>query len=93
MLKFLLDTNICIYIMKNRPEQVKSYFNRHQNEICISSIVLMELLYGAEKSNFPTDNINAVKSFIKNLQVLDYDSKASSHTAKIRAELEKQGNK
>lgn len=93
MLKFLLDTNICIYITKNKPERVREYFNLHQNQICINSVVLMELLFGAEKSNFPADNRLVVEAFTQNLQILNYDSRAAEHTAEIRAELERNGNK
>lgn len=93
MLKYLLDTNICIYIIKNKPQQVKGYFNQHQHQLCISSVVLMELLYGAEKSANPSKNRLVVESFVQKLTVIDYDSRASAHTAEIRAELESKGMK
>ncbi|MCZ5936143.1 PIN domain-containing protein, partial [Escherichia coli] len=49
MLKFMLDTNICIFTMKNKPASVRERFNLNQGRMCISSVTLMELIYGAEK--------------------------------------------
>lgn len=49
MLKFMLDTNICIFTIKNKPEHVRERFNLNASRMCISSITLMELIYGAEK--------------------------------------------
>ena len=49
MLRYMLDTNICIYTIKNNPAAVREKFQQHQNHLCISSIVLSELLYGADQ--------------------------------------------
>ena len=53
MLKSMLDTNIVIYTMKNRPERVRGMFKQHDGQMCISSVTLGELIYGAEKSAAP----------------------------------------
>lgn len=53
-LKFVLDTNTCIFTIKNKPDTVQQAFTRRQGQLCISSITAMELAYGAEKSAAPT---------------------------------------
>lgn len=91
MLKYLLDTNIVIYTMKNRPIEVRDSFNAHEGQLAISSVTLMELLYGAEKSSDPAKNTRSIETFSARLAVLDYDSPAAQHTGQIRAELAKSG--
>ncbi len=53
MIKYMLDTNICIFTIKNKPQVVREAFNRHHGQLCISAVTLMELIYGAEKSAAP----------------------------------------
>ncbi|EDQ6874044.1 tRNA(fMet)-specific endonuclease VapC [Salmonella enterica subsp. enterica serovar Thompson] len=91
MLKFMLDTNTCIFTIKNKPEHVKERFNLNTSRMCISSITLMELIYGAEKSLAPERNLAVVEGFISRLEVLDYDTQAAIHTGQIRAELARKG--
>ena len=91
MLKYMLDTNICIFTVKNRPQHVRDAFNRHHGQLCISSVSLMELLYGAEKSASPEKNLAVVEGFAARLDVLAYDDLAASHTAQLRAELSRSG--
>ncbi|OBY92945.1 plasmid maintenance protein [Pseudomonas sp. AU11447] len=91
MLKYLLDTNICIFTIKNKPEAVREAFNRHYGQLCISSITLMELIYGAEKSSAPEANLAVVEGFAARLEVLPYDTNAAAHTGQLRAELAKVG--
>lgn len=91
MLKYMLDTNICIYTIKNKPQQVRDAFNRHHSQLCISSISLMELIYGAEKSANPECNLTVVEGFVARLEVLAYDEIAANHTGQLRAELARQG--
>lgn len=91
MLKYMLDTNIVIYVMKNRPEAVRERFGRLQGQLCISSVTLMELIYGAEKSASPERNLRAVEGFAARLEVLPYEDGAAAHTGQIRAELARQG--
>ena len=91
MLRYMLDTNICIYTIKNNPLSVREQFNRHQHHLCISSIVLSELLYGAEKSAHPEKSLAVVEGLAARLEVLPFDDAAAAHAADIRAELAKQG--
>lgn len=91
MLRFILDTNIVIYIIKRRPINVLETFNLHAGQMAISSITLAELFHGVEKSTKPEHNLRQVEDFISRLDVLDYDSKAAAHYGDIRSNLEKQG--
>lgn len=91
MLKYMLDTNICIFTIKNKPESVRELFNRHHGQLAISTITLMELLFGAEKSAFPERNLAVVEGFAARVAVLDYDQHAAAHTGQLRAELVRRG--
>ncbi|SEJ51210.1 tRNA(fMet)-specific endonuclease VapC [Azotobacter beijerinckii] len=91
MLKFMLDTNICIFTIKNRPQQVREAFKRYHGQMCISTVVLMELIYGAEKSANPERNLADIEGFAARLEVLKYDQSAAAHTGQLRAELAKAG--
>lgn len=91
MLKYMLDTNICIFTVKNRPTHMREVFNRHHGQMCISAVSLMELIYGAEKSASPERNLAVVEGFVARLDVLPYDEIAASHTGQLRAELAKSG--
>lgn len=91
MFKYMLDTNIVIYVMNNRPAAVLDTFNQHVGTMCISSITLAELIYGAEKSGKPQHSLNAVQDFTSRLDVLDYGEKAAAHYGEIRADLVKKG--
>ncbi|KQS59373.1 plasmid maintenance protein [Rhizobium sp. Leaf371] len=91
MLRYMLDTNICIYTIKNRPPAVRDAFNRHSGQLCISAVSLMELLYGAEKSVSPAANLQVVEGFAARLDVLPYDELAAGHTGQLRAELSRAG--
>ncbi len=91
MLKYLLDTNIVIYVIKKRPICALETFNKHQGRLAISSVTLAELIHGAEKSAFPEKNLAVVEDFCSRLDVLSYDEKAAYHYGNIRATLEKSG--
>lgn len=91
MLKYMLDTNICIFTVKNRPAHMREVFNRHHGQMCISAVSLMELIYGAEKSASSERNLAVVEGFAARLDVLPYDEIAASHTGQLRAELAKSG--
>ena len=91
MLKFMLDTNICIFTIKNRPQEVREAFLRHHDRMCISTVTLMELIYGAEKSSNPSRNLADVEGFAARLEVLRYDQEAAAHTGQLRAELARIG--
>ncbi|MEZ5664320.1 MAG: type II toxin-antitoxin system VapC family toxin [Burkholderiaceae bacterium] len=91
MLRYLLDTNIVIYVLKRRPIEVLSVFNTNANRMAISAITLAELMHGAEKSTRIADNLAAVEDFCSRLEVLPYGPKAAQHYGAIRAALEKWG--
>ena len=92
MLRYMLDTNLCIRVLRDRPAHLRDRFNSHADSMCISTIVLTELLHGAEKSARPDHNRLEVERFAARLEVLNYDPAAAAHTADIRAALERQGN-
>jgi tRNA(fMet)-specific endonuclease VapC len=91
MLKYMLDTNIVIYLIKRRPIELLDVFNQHAGQMCISSITLAELLHGVEKSSMPDHNLLQVEDFISRLEVLSYGNKAAAHYGDIRADLERKG--
>lgn len=91
MLKYMLDTNIVIYVIKRRPLEVLETFNRHAGQLSISAITLAELLHGAEKSAKPEHNLKQVEEFVSRLGVLEYGIKAAAHYGDIRADLERKG--
>ncbi|HTF84416.1 MAG TPA: tRNA(fMet)-specific endonuclease VapC [Cellvibrio sp.] len=91
MLKYMLDTNIVIYVIKRRPLEVRETFNRHAGQLSISAITLAELLHGAEKSAKPEHNLRQVEEFVSRLEVLEYGIKAAAHYGDIRADLERKG--
>ena len=91
MLKYLLDTNIVIYVLKRRPVEVLAVFNTNASRMAISSITLSELMYGAEKSLNVNRNLEAIEEFVSHLDVLPYDAKASQHYGQIKATLERKG--
>jgi tRNA(fMet)-specific endonuclease VapC len=91
MLKFMLDTNIVIYVIKRRPIEVMGIFNENAGRMAISAITLSELLYGAEKSAKVAQNLAVAEEFASLLEVLPYTAKASQHYGAIRSALEKVG--
>lgn len=92
MKKIMLDTNICIYIMKNRPEYVRNKLKEFDvGDVCLSSIVVSELYYGAYKSEHTEKNLLALEYFLKPFDIIEYDLNASIEYGSIRASLEKSG--
>lgn len=91
MLRHLLDTSLCIRVIRDRPAGLRPRFNAEASGLCISDVVLYELLYGAEKSAKPAESRQTVERFAARLSVLPYDSDAAAHTADIRASLECRG--
>ena len=91
MLRYLLDTNIVIYVLKRRPVAVLATFNDNASRMAISAITLAELLHGAEKSSRVSENVAVVEDFCSRLDVLPYGPKAAQHYGAIRAALEKRG--
>ena len=91
MLKYLLDTNIVIYVIKRRPIEAMGVFNENAGRMAISAVTLSELFHGAEKSARVAQNLAVVEEFASLLEVLPYSAKASQHYGAIRAALEKVG--
>jgi tRNA(fMet)-specific endonuclease VapC len=91
VLRYLLDTNTVIFVLKNKPDSMRQRFNEHTGRLAISSVVLSELVYGAENSARPEDNLRNIEGFIARLEVLPFDTDAAYHTGQIRAQLRKAG--
>ena len=91
-MKLMLDTNICIYIIKQQPAAVLKRFLEYQiGDIGISSITLSELRYGVAKSTHQEKNTKALDEFITPLEVVFFDVEAAHVYGEIRANLEKAG--
>ncbi len=92
-MRYMLDTNICIYAIKHKPQQVFLKLQEHDpSEICISSVTYAELVHGVEKSQSTEKNRVALALLLANIEIMDFDSSAAESYGKIRAELEKAGN-
>ena len=91
-MKYMLDTNICIYAIKHKPEQVFLKLQEHDpSEVCISSVTYAELVHGVEKSQSIEKNRVALALLLANIEIMDFDSSAAESYGKIRADLEKEG--
>jgi len=92
MTKYLLDTNICIYLIKKRPPEVFKRFQQIQlKQLHIPTITVFELYYGIQKNNSHQRNLSALENFISPLTVVDFDLEAAKKAAQIRDALQKQG--
>lgn len=90
---YMLDTNICIYIIKQKPMEIVDKFQSFPlGSIGISVITLAELEYGVSKSQSIQKNRDALALFVMPLEILDFDNAAAAVYGEIRAELEKKGN-
>jgi tRNA(fMet)-specific endonuclease VapC len=91
-MKFMLDTNICIYIIKQKPPKALKHFSSHSvGDIGISSITLAELQYGVAKSRHIQKNRQALSEFTLPLEIVHFDEKAAESYGEVRAALEKAG--
>jgi tRNA(fMet)-specific endonuclease VapC len=89
---YMLDTDICIYILNQRPTGVLKKFEKiRRDQICISIITHAELKYGAERSSSKKMNYEIIEEFVSRLNVLSWDEEAANQYAKLRHFLEKQG--
>ena len=91
MLRYMLDTNLCIRVLRDRPASIRPRFNAEADGICISTIILTEILHASAKSARPDHNRREVERFASRLEVLPFDAAAAFHAADIRAALEYQG--
>ena len=91
-MKYMLDTNICIYVIKHKPIDVIRHFLEHDPyDICVSSITYAEMMHGVEKSVSKDRNRIAYMAFMSAITILDFNAKAAEEYGRIRAELEMQG--
>ena len=88
---YLLDTNICIYVINHKPQQVFERFRQYQlGQLAVSSITASELAFGVEKSGSER-NKQALKKFLSPLEILPYDEQAVWHYAQLRHDLQSKG--
>jgi len=89
---YVLDTDICIYLIKKSPpEVIKKFKTLLPGEVGISSVTMAELCYGANKSQYPAKNLAALQNFVLPLEVLPFDDRAANIYGEVRCLLEKQG--
>lgn len=91
-MRYMLDTNICIFIIKNKPESVIKKFMEHEPvDICISSITYAELLHGVEKSVAREKNRMALTLLLSEIQIIPFDDSAAQVYGVVKADLQKKG--
>lgn len=91
-MKYMLDTNICIYIIKEKPKKVLDKFQTcNIGDICISMVTFTELQYGVEKSQYKDKNQTALTGFLGPIEILPFEQNAAIKHGSIRADLENQG--
>ena len=91
-MRYMLDTNICIYAIKHKPEKVFQKLQEVEPEdVCVSSVTYAELVHGVEKSVAVEKNRLALSMLLANIEILDFDVDAADCYGKIRADLEKKG--
>ena len=91
MLAFMVDTDICITVLRDRPAGLRPRFNEEADRLAISTVTLGELLFGAARSARPAEHRRQVERFTERLTVLQFDAHAASHFADIRASLSARG--
>ncbi len=91
MIKYMLDTNILIYTIRNRPKKVRDAFKKHADDLAMSTVTLGELIYGAEKSAQSVRNLADIEALAARMDVVPFDSQAAIHFGQVRAELAKSG--
>lgn len=91
-MKYMLDTNICIYAIKHKPDVVIKRFLQHDpEEMCVSAVTYAELMHGVEKSMAVEKNHIAMSLFLSPITILEFHTSAAEEYGKIRAELERKG--
>ncbi len=91
-MKYMLDTNICIYAIKHKSDIViKKFLSHDPEELCISAITYAELMHGVEKSIAVERNRIAISLFLSPITILQFDEHAAEEYGRIKAELEKKG--
>jgi tRNA(fMet)-specific endonuclease VapC len=92
MLRYMLDTNLCIHVMRNPGSSVSDHFKAHAGELCISTITLHELIHGADRSKRPEFQRELTMDLASRLDVLEFDSVAADHSGNIHASLAMTGS-
>lgn len=91
-MKYMLDTNICIYAIKHKPpEVIKNFLEHDPDDMCISAITYGELMHGVEKSQAVERNRIALTLFLSSISIIPFDYYAAEEYGKIRADLEHKG--
>lgn len=93
MLSHMLDTNICIYVMRDRHPIPRARFLALEGKLSVSSVTVGELAYGAEKSGRPKQNLEELDMFLSQVRVIDFDEMAARHYGQLRSELERAGTR
>jgi len=91
MLSYMLDTNLCIRVLRDRPRGLRERFNAEVGALCVSTVTLAELMHGAAKSDRPAAQRREVERLTGRLEVLPFDEDAAAHYGDIRADLERRG--
>lgn len=91
MLRYMLDTDICIFVLRHQRPRLQDRLDRNAESLAISSVVLSELYFGAENSARPEQNHRVLESFAARLVVLPFDTPAAFHSGRVRAELRRSG--
>ena len=91
-LRYMLDTNICIFVMSGRGAALAERFEREAAGLCLSSVTLAELAYGVEKSAARARNAAALAAFTARVALLDFDAAAAGAYGRLRAGLERKGS-
>jgi tRNA(fMet)-specific endonuclease VapC len=87
MFKYMIDTNIAIYTLKNRPAKVREAFECHKGEFCLSSVSWGELVFGAERSARVEHNLSVIEGFAARLEIAPFDALSAMHFGQLRSEL------
>lgn len=91
MLRYMVDTNTCIYVMRRTSQALMETFDQALGSLCISSVTYGELWFGAAKSDRKDKNLASLSVFAAQVEVLSFDRKAAEHFGEIRAQLERDG--
>lgn len=91
MLRCMLDTDVCIRVLRDHPPSDRARFNAEAGVLCISAVTLAELLHGAATSDCPAEKHHEVERLTARFDVLPFDEEAAGHFGGIRAALERQG--
>ncbi len=93
MIRYMLDTDICSYVIRERPLEVFEKFKKVEvNQLCISVVTYAELIYGVEHSSSRKINRPIIDDFVRHLDIITWDEDAAEHYGKIRAFLRAEGN-